>query len=102
TLFSHPVQTAGLAAGSVGRITGLNTLGSALAPALFGVLVISAIGTKWALALIVIGYGTMAVRTMPGWEKFLNVLPLAIVLALPATLLAPKPPPGGKVLAFRE
>jgi spermidine synthase len=49
----------------VGRAVSLNTLGSALAPAVFGVGLLPALGAKWALGTLALGY--------------LGLLPLAAV-----------------------
>ena len=42
--------------GGVGRALGLNTLGGALAPLLFGVWFLPALGAKHALVLVAVGY----------------------------------------------
>jgi spermidine synthase len=54
--FSHLVQQARRVGGGVGRAVALNTLGSALAPVLFGVWLLPAMGAKWTLALVSLGY----------------------------------------------
>ncbi|MBI2924384.1 MAG: fused MFS/spermidine synthase [Verrucomicrobia bacterium] len=54
--FSHLVQAARGETGGVGRAVSLNTLGSALAPAVFGVWLLPALGAKWALVVLALGY----------------------------------------------
>src|SRR6266568_2523900 len=60
--FSCLVQTARRAEGGVGRAAALNTVGGALASALFGVVLLPLIGSKWTLVLISLGYLALAPR----------------------------------------
>lgn len=54
--YSHLVQWARREDGGVGQAAALNTLGSALAPVLFGVVLLPAVGAKWAMVLVSLGY----------------------------------------------
>lgn len=54
--YSHLVQWARRDDGGVGQAAALNMLGSALAPVLFGVVLLPAIGAKWSMVLVSIGY----------------------------------------------
>lgn len=54
--FSHMVQAAKRAEGGVGWAAAINTLGGAMAPAMFGVLLLPTAGAKWALVVVSLGY----------------------------------------------
>jgi spermidine synthase len=55
-VFSHLSQSARTATGGVGRTMALNTLGSAFAPLIFGIVLIPEIGLKWSLMLLCFAY----------------------------------------------
>lgn len=55
-LFSHLAAQAQAAGISLGRALGVNTLGAALAPLVFGVMLTPALGTKGTLLLLALGY----------------------------------------------
>lgn len=59
-LFSHLCTSARASGVSFGRAIGVNTLGAAVAPFLFGVLLLPLVGLKLALLLIAIGYLVLA------------------------------------------
>jgi len=59
-VFSHLAQWAKRESGGVGRAMALNTLGGAMAPALFGVVLLPGIGLKWSLVIVAIGYVILA------------------------------------------
>lgn len=83
------------------RLLAVNTVGSALAPTVFGVLLLPIIGSKWALCAVVAGYLALVDR----WKPRLLIFPLmalAGVLALPRDLRVLDVPPGGKVVEYRE
>ena len=61
-LFSHLAITARTAGMSFGRALAFNTLGAAIAPLLFGVLLLPALGSKAALLLVIAGYLVLASR----------------------------------------
>jgi spermidine synthase len=102
-LFSHLSRCASAAGVSFGRALGVNTLGAAAAPALFGVLLLPALGTKRALLLIAAGY--LALIERRAWRRAVVWLPAGAALAL--VLLAPplafiEVPPGGHVVSYQE
>ncbi len=101
-LFTHLVGQARGAGAHLGHAIGVNTLGAALAPLLFGVALAPAVGPKGALLLVVAGYLALGWRraAAPGaWALAL----LAIVIAGVAPPLAfVDVPPGGRVLSYRD
>lgn len=100
-MFSHLAQASRREGGGVGRALFLNTLGGSLAAISFGVLLLPAIGAKWALTIVAIGY----LALMPKWRQEKSMyaaIPLALVLILPANLVLVTPPPGGRTLEYRE
>ncbi len=115
--FSHLVELA-RARGEVGRAVAWNTLGGALAPALFGVGLLPWLGSKWTLAAVVCGYAALilargAMAQAPrlsdcGGDSFRGPRASALLVALVLLLTAPAQlhivsvPSGGKVAAFRE
>jgi len=85
------------------RALGINTLGAALAPALFGVLLLPLLGAQLALALVPAGY--LALLAPACWRRATPWLPLAATVALAA--LAPPlqfidVPDGGQVLHHED
>lgn len=99
--FSHLAQAARRKGGGVGRALFINTLGGSLAAISFGVLLLPAIGAKWALTIVALGYLTL----MPNWRDrrcFYAAIPLSMVLLLPVNLVLVTPPPGGRTLDYRE
>jgi spermidine synthase len=102
-LFSHLSRKASAAGISFGRALGVNTLGAAAAPALFGVLVAPALGPKLALLLVSVGYLTL-VRPR-AWPRAFVWLPAAAALVL--WLFAPPlafvdVPEGGRVASYED
>ncbi len=55
-LFSHLATHARVNGIGFGRVIGANTLGAALAPLVWGVLLLPALGSTWSLLLVVAGY----------------------------------------------
>ena len=102
-LFSQLSATAHQSGLSFGRALGVNTLGAAAAPLLFGVLLVSAWGPKLALLLIPLGY--LALVQARAWARPLVWVPAAATVAL---LLWTPPlafievPEGGRVLSYRD
>jgi len=89
--------------GSFGRALGVNTLGAATAPIIFGVLALPSLGAKTALLLISVGYLLLA--SPRAWIKPAGWLPAGAALAL--ALWAPplafiEIPQGGHVVSYRE
>jgi spermidine synthase len=99
--FSHLAQSARGAAQGVGRALGLNTLGGALAPFVFGVALLPAAGSRGAMVLLALGYLLLA----PGlsWAR-LGPAAAAILLAwlAPRDLVLVGGVNGGRVLLHRE
>ena len=112
-LFSHLAQSATTSTG-LGQALGLNTLGSSLAPLIFGVSLLPLLGAKLALVLLTVGY--LALLPWPlslpmsqpmwfsGW-RWLPLLPAvlaAAVLAMPLPLRFVTVPAGGELVDYRE
>jgi spermidine synthase len=103
-LFSHLAQGAREAGGGLGRALGINTLGASLAPLLFGVLSLPAVGSLAALAIVSAGYVLLLPRA-----RLRTLVPAGVSLAaVAALLLGPvdlrfvTPPPGGRVVEHVE
>ncbi|MCH7705188.1 MAG: fused MFS/spermidine synthase, partial [Planctomycetes bacterium] len=98
--FSHLAQGARRGRGGVGRALGLNTLGSSLAPLLFGVILLPSIGAKWSICIAAVGYLLLIPEI-----KLKPLLPIGffivIALVLPRDLNLVRAP-GGTVLEYRE
>jgi spermidine synthase len=102
-LFSHLGTHARAAGIGFGRVLGVNTLGAALAPLLFGVVLVSGIGPKFALLLVVAGY--LALLSRRAWFGF-SLWP-AVGATLAMALWAPSlaiidVPPGGRLASYAE
>jgi len=102
-LFSHLAERARGAGVGFGAALGVNTLGGALAPLLWGVLAVPLAGPKLALALLAGGYLALASRR--AWRRPVVLAPLAVALAL--GLFAPPlafvdVPAGGRLVAYRD
>jgi len=100
-LFSHLVQASRRNDGGVGSAAAVNTFGGAVAPALFGVLLLPAVGSKWTLVLISLGYLGLVSKMRP-WRWLFPLLPLSLLLILPGNLQIVQKPPGGKLADYRE
>jgi spermidine synthase len=102
-LFSHLCTRARASGIEFGRTLGVNTLGAAAAPALFGVLLVPAVGPKFSLLMVVAGYLALA-----HWRS--GSAPMAWVTAGAAVALAVWAPPlafvdageGSRILSYRE
>lgn len=68
-MFSHLVQAARGRRGGVGRAVALNMLGSAAAPALFGVVLLPALAAKWTLVVLALGYLVLLPLVASGTER---------------------------------
>lgn len=99
--FSHLAQAARQEQGGVGRALGVNTLGGALAPLLFGVILLPAVGAQTALLIVSFAY----LLLIPQWRPK-HFLPAAAALLLvpllPPNLRLVKPKQGGEIVAYRE
>ncbi len=102
-LFSHLGTSARAAGIGFGRALGLNTLGAALAPLLFGVLLVPALGPRLALLLVAAGY--LALSSRRAWRAPAQWAAAAATVALAAwgpSLTIVDVPPGGRLLSHRE
>ena len=102
-LFSHLARGANAAGIGFGRALGVNTLGAAIAPGLFGVIIAPALGPKWALLLV--GAGYLALVTRRAWRRAVVWVPAAGValLALVEPPLAfVDVPDGGHVVSYQD
>jgi spermidine synthase len=104
TTFSHLAQGARGPEEGLGRALGVNTLGSSLAPALFGVVCLPALGAKVTLIILASGYLLLALpwRSARRWPVLIPFCLIAVVLFMPGSLRLVDLPPGGKVVAHRE
>lgn len=85
------------------RALGVNTLGAALAPPVFGVALAPALGPKAALLLVAAGYVALALPRAGARRWAAAPVAAAAVLALWTPPLAYVDlPPGGRVLSYRE
>jgi hypothetical protein len=99
-LFSHLATTAGV---DLGRALGVNTLGAAAAPWLFGVVLLPAIGAKLALLAVVIGYLTLSPAR--AWRAPTQWAAVGVAVAFALWMPAPTHvdvPPGGHVVSSAE
>ncbi len=102
-LFSHLSTQARAGGIDFGRCLGANTLGAAAAPLLFGVLLVTALGPKFALLIVAGGYlALLSPRTL---RQPIAWLPVSAVLA--TALWAPPlafvdVPEGGRVVSYRD
>ena len=77
--FSHLAQSLRRSDGGVGQSLCLNTLGSAMAPFIFGVLLLPIMGIKFCLVLVSLGY--LLLLTSPGRSELLpTTVPLTVAL----------------------
>lgn len=100
-LFSHLGQASMQRPGGLGWAAGANTAGAALAPVVFGVLVLPGLGAKAGLAAVALGYA--ALIRLQGWRW--TVVPALLgvtVLAAPVRLSFVRVPPGGTIVAEVE
>ncbi len=102
-LFSNLSDDARARGVGFGRALGVNTLGAAAAPAVWGVVAIPALGPKPALILVAAGY--LALTSRRAWRRPMVWVPAGAALAM--ALLAPPlrfidVPAGGRVVSYRE
>ena len=102
-LFSHLCTQARGAGSSLGAALGVNTLGAAAAPLVFGLWVVPLAGAKFALLGVAAGYAALWSReawaTPPAWAAAAALLALA-VWAPPLVFI--DVPEGGRVLGYTE
>lgn len=99
-LFSHLATAAG---SNFGRALGVNTLGAAAAPLLFGVVLVASVGSKFALLIVAAGYLALSSRrawSTPGlWAALVATIALAIWMPSLAIIDVPA---GGKLVSYAE
>lgn len=106
-LFGHLSTRASAAGASFGQSLGVNTLGAAAAPLLFGVLVTPALGPKWALLLIAAGYLALAGRQAWGRRTTRTATWVSAAAGLALAAWAPplafvELPEGGRLISYQE
>ena len=99
-LFSHLATTARNAGIGFGRALGVNTLGAALAPLVFGVLLAPALGAKGALLAAAAGYLALSWRFSPA--KWAAASATAALALWAPTLAIVDLPAGGRLLHYAE
>jgi spermidine synthase len=87
--------------GGLGRTVAINTLGAALAPLLFSVIMLPLIGSKWALTIIVGCYVLLADR-LTGWRWTAVAAAVALAILPGSQLRIVSVPAGGRLLDSRE
>jgi spermidine synthase len=102
-LFCHLAHRAAASGVGFGRALAVNTLGAAAAPAVFGVLIPSAVGPMPALLLIAAGY--LLLTAPPSWSRRVVWMPAGAALLL--ALLAPplafvSAPEGGRIVSYQD
>ena len=107
SLFGHLSTRASAAGASFGQSLGVNTLGAAAAPLLFGVLVTPALGPKWALLLIAAGYLALAGRQAWGRRTARTATCASAAAGLALAAWAPplafvELPEGGRLISYQE
>lgn len=102
-LFSHLATQARADGVSFGRALGVNTLGAAAAPLLFGVLLVPAIGPKFALLLVAVGYLALSARRVASAPSLwvTGAATLALALWAPSLRLVDVPE-GGRLISFEN
>ena len=102
-LFSHLASQAGAAGTGFGRALGINTLGAAAAPLLFGVVLLPWWGAKAALLLVAAAYVALLSRRAwfaPGaWAT--AAVAAAVALWAPPLVFVDVPE-GGRIVSYRE
>lgn len=100
-VFSHLTTTAKVSGISLGRALGVNTLGAAFAPLVFGVLLVPAIGMKFSLLIVTAGYLVLALRGLSRTVVAGAVGAVALAVWMPSLAIVDVPQ-GGKVVSIRE
>jgi spermidine synthase len=103
--FSHLAQGACWKKGGLGRALSINTIGAAIAPFVFGVVLLPVIGLKFALLLVAVGYLALVPMPVPRTQWMTSLVPVGLcglLFALPLSIPYIIPPPYGKVVEHRE
>ncbi|MEM7083031.1 MAG: fused MFS/spermidine synthase [Pseudomonadota bacterium] len=76
--------------GEVGRALSINTLGAALAPIVFGIVLLPLLGAKWSLGVVCVGYfALLPLASDPQDLRGRWVIPATLILPVVALLLIP-------------
>ena len=102
-LFSHLAREASAEGATFGRAIGFNTLGAALAPPLFGVVLAPLLGAKMTLLAIACGYLALTARG----ARFTPLVFVPAGAALALALMAPRlafvdVPEGGRIVSYDD
>ena len=103
--FSHLAQSACGKKGGLGRALSLNTVGAAVAPFLFGMVLLPTIGLKTALILVALGYLLLIPIPGPRTPWMTSLVPAGLCGVLffsPLPIPFVTPPSGGKVVKHVE
>ncbi len=100
-LFSHLVQAARTEEGGIGRAMACNLAGGALAPIVFGLVLLPEFGAKVGLLLVTFGYLSLLPRAKLERMGLLAAGTLLLYFATPSLRLVVAPP-GGRVIAYEE
>jgi len=102
-LFSHLGSTARLAGISFGHALGVNTLGAAIAPLVFGVLLVPGLGAKLALLLVAAGYLALASpRSWSGTSQWATAAATVSIALWAPSLAIVDIPAGGRLISHEE
>lgn len=99
--FSHLAQAARREHGGVGRALGVNTIGGAIAPIVFGVMMLPTYGAMITLVAIALGY-LLLIPELRTPRVLTAGVPVAMIVVLPANLVLVTPPDGGSIRDYRE
>jgi spermidine synthase len=100
-LFTHLAARAREQDLGFSRAFGFNTLGAALAPALFGVFVVPQLGTR--LGLLLISFAYIGARSWSTWRSSALVLTaIAVFAAWLPSLAFVDVPPGSRLISYAE
>jgi spermidine synthase len=102
-LFSHLATAARRQGIGFGRALGVNTLGAACAPLVFGVLLVAGVGAKAAMLVVVAGY--LALTSRAAWRRpaqWAAVVATLLIAVLGPTLTIIDVPQGGRVVRHDE
>jgi spermidine synthase len=102
-LFSHLMQCVRGPRTTIGHSMAINTFGSALAPLVFGVLLLPMLGIKATIILIAVGYLMLylILGRQPSRYIFAPIVSLLILVFIPADLSVITTPKGGELVAHR-
>lgn len=101
-VFSELSTSARTAGVSFGRALGVNTLGAAAAPLVFGVLLLPAIGPKLALLLVVAGYLALSLRARGSPEWWATATAALLLAGFAPRLAFVDVPEAGRIALYKE